>query len=91
MVILTTDKGVCLVVMYKEEYIEKAKELLKKETYKIIPTDPTNRQNNKLIQILKKIKEEGGVNEETYKRCIPQVLAYQSFMDYQRSTKLEYH
>ena len=68
-VILTADKGVCLVVMDKEEYIGKA-ELLKEETYKIIPTDPTNRQKNKLIQILKKIKEEGGVNEETHKKDV---------------------
>ena len=59
-IILTADKGVCLVVMDKEEYIGKAEELLKEKTYKIIPTDPTNRQKNKLIQILKKIKEEGG-------------------------------
>ena len=63
--------GVCLVVMDIEEYIGKAEELLKEETYKIIPTDPTNRQKNKLIQILKKIKEEGGMNKETYKQMYP--------------------
>ena len=52
------DTGVCMVGMDKEEYIRKAEELLKEETYKIIPTDTTNRKKNKLIQILKKIKEE---------------------------------
>ena len=41
-VILTADKGVCLVLMDKEEYIGKAEELLKEKTYKINPTDPTN-------------------------------------------------
>ena len=40
---------------------------LKEKTYKIIPTDPTKRQKSKLIQILKKIKEEGGMSESTYK------------------------
>ena len=70
-VILTADKGVCLVVMDKEEYIGKAEELLKEKTYKIISTDPTNRQKNTLIQILKKIKEEGGMNESTYKKMYP--------------------
>ena len=70
-VILSVDKGVCLVVMDKEEYIGKAEELLKEKTYKIIPTDPTNRQKSKLIQILKKIKEEGGMNESTYKKIYP--------------------
>ena len=69
-VILTTDKGVCLVVLDKEVYIEKAEELLKEKTYKIIPTDPTTRQKNKLIQILKKIKE-GGMSEATYKKVYP--------------------
>ena len=42
-VILTADKGVCLVVLDKDEYMKKAEELLKEKTYKIIPTDPTNR------------------------------------------------
>ena len=69
-IILTADKGVCLVVMDKEEYIEKTEELLKEKTYKIIPTDPTNRKKNKLIQILKKIKA-GGMSETTYKKIYP--------------------
>ena len=57
--------------MDEEEYIRKAEGLLKEKTYKIIPTDPTNRQQNKLIQILEKIKEEGGMNESTYKKMYP--------------------
>ena len=70
-VILTADKVVCLIVMDKEEYSRKAEELLNEKTYKIIPPNPTNRQKNKLIQILKKIKEEGGLNETTYKKMYP--------------------
>ena len=45
-VILTSDKGVCLVVMDKEEYIKKAEELLNQGTYKIIPADPMTKQKN---------------------------------------------
>ena len=41
-VILTADKGTCLVVMDKEEYINK--DLLREETYRIILEDPTNKQ-----------------------------------------------
>ena len=37
------DKGVALVVMDKEEYISKAKELLSQPAYKDIPKDPTNK------------------------------------------------
>ena len=36
-VILTADKGTCLMVIDKEEYINKAQDLLKEETYRIIP------------------------------------------------------
>ena len=89
-VILTADKGVCLVVM-EEEYIGKAEELLKEKTYKIIPTDPTNRQKSKLILILKKIKEEGGMSESTYKKIYPTGAGIPKFVDYQRSTMLGYH
>ena len=34
----TADKWVCLVVMDKEDYIEKSEELLLKPTYKILPS-----------------------------------------------------
>ena len=55
-VILTADKGVALVIMDKAEYTTKAEELLNTETYKKIPEDPTNKQKNRLINILKNIK-----------------------------------
>ena len=70
-VMLTADKGTCLVVMDKEEYINKAQDLLKEDTYRVIPEDPTNKQKNKLILLLKKIKNEGGISEEKYKIMYP--------------------
>ena len=70
-IILTTDKGVALVIMEKNEYIKKAEELLSTETYKKIPEDPTSKQKNRLINILKNIKTEGCLNEETYRRLYP--------------------
>ena len=69
--ILTTDKGVSIVVMDKEEYTRKAEELLSQPSYKNIPTDPTNKYKNKLITLLKKIKTEGGIDEATYRRLYP--------------------
>ena len=69
--ILTADKGVALVVIDKAEYIKKAEELLKEKTYKKITEDPTVKQKNKLINILRNIKTEGGLNEETYRRLYP--------------------
>ena len=69
--IVTTDKGVSMVVMDREEHIQKSEELLSQSTYKTIPTDPTTKYKNKLISLLKTIKAEGGINETIYKRLYP--------------------
>ena len=69
--ILTADKGVALVVIDKEEYIKKTEDLLKENTYKKIAEDPTPKQKNKLISILRNIKAEGGLKEEVYTRLYP--------------------
>ena len=67
----TADKGVSMVVMDKEDYINKSEELLQSFTYKVLTTDPTTKHKNKLISLLKSIKAEGGINESTYKRLYP--------------------
>ena len=69
-IILTTDKGVALVLMDQADYNKKAEELIN-TTYKKIPEDPTRRQKSKLINILKNIKAEGVLSEEAYKRMYP--------------------
>ena len=69
--ILTADKGVAMVVLNKEDYIRKAEDLLSQQTYKKIPEDPTSRQKTKLINLLKNIKAEWGINKETYRRMYP--------------------
>ena len=69
--ILTADKGVAMVIMNKDDYINKSKELLDTSTYKKIPEDPTNKQKNKLISILRNIKAEGGLDEESYRKMYP--------------------
>ena len=57
--------------MDKAEYNKKAEELLNTKIYKKIPEDPTNKQKNRLVSILKNIKAEGGLNEEAYRRLYP--------------------
>ena len=70
--VLTADKVVALVVIDKIDYIKRAKELLQDtSTYRTIQGDPTNRLKNKLINILKKIKAETGMQENTYRRMYP--------------------
>ena len=62
---------VSMVVMDKEEYIKKSKKLLKQPSYKELTTDPTNKIKNRLINLLKIIQAEGGINNITYKRLYP--------------------
>ena len=69
--VLTADKGVALVVIDTEEYKKKAQELLQQPTYQLIPTDPTSRYKNKLINLLKSIKAEGGITEAVYRKLYP--------------------
>ena len=71
-VIIPADKGVALVLMDKPDYITKAQDLLNdKKTYKEISTDPTNKWKTKLISLLKKIKADGGIEEQLYKKMYP--------------------
>ena len=58
-------------LLNKEDYIRKAEKLLNRHIYKKIPEDPTPKQKTRLIKLLKKIKAEGDINEETYKRMYP--------------------
>ena len=60
-----------MVVLDKEDYIKKSEDLLKQNTYRELVADPTNNYKNKLINLLKTIKSEGGMNNKTYKRLYP--------------------
>ena len=79
-IVLTADKGVAMVVMDRQDYINKAKHLLNQNTYKTITKDPTNTIKNKLINILKTIKTKSGVRHQhlqvhvSHRLCPTQVL-----------------
>ena len=60
-----------LVVIDTTGYKKKAEELLQQPTYQPISTDPTSKYKNKLINMLKSIKAEGGINEAVYKKLYP--------------------
>ena len=57
--------------MDKQDYINKANQLLNQNTYKVISKDPTNTIKNKLINILKGIKTKTGLGINTYKSMYP--------------------
>ena len=54
--VLTADKGVALVVIDKEEYIQKAHSLLDQTAYKTINRDPTNRIKTNSYKYLEELK-----------------------------------
>ena len=70
-VILTSDKGVALVVLYKEDYINMAQCLLAQPAYKEIPKDPTNKIKAQLITKLRRIKKDRNLDEGMYKAMYP--------------------
>ena len=71
-IVLTMDKGVAMVIMDKQEYTDKAIWLLSDtNTYRTILKDPTNKLKNKLIAILKDIKQTHGLKDSTYYKVYP--------------------
>ena len=65
-----------MVIMDRQDYINKANSLLNQNTYRSIPRDPTNSIKNKLISILKRVKNQTGLDSNTYKSmyltgCVP--------------------
>ena len=60
-----------MVVMDRQDYINKANHLLNQNTYKTITKDPTNTIKNKLINILKTIKTKSGLGTNIYKSMYP--------------------
>ena len=70
-IVLTADKGVAMVIMDRQDYINKANHLLNQNTYRSITKDPTNSIKNKLINILKRVKRQTGLYSNTYKSMYP--------------------
>ena len=85
-IVLTVDKGVAMVIMDRQDYINKANSLLNQNTYRSIPRDPTITIKNKLIAILKRVKTQAGLSNQTYKAMYPTVCVPPSSMASLRST-----
>ena len=69
--VLTADKGVAMVIIDRQDYINKANSLLNQNNYRSIPSNPTNSIKNQLISILKRVKNQTGLNGNTYKSMYP--------------------
>ena len=60
-----------MVVMDRQEYINKSNNLLTQPAYRPTPKDPTNKIKAKLITILRKNKKETVLDNNTYKYLYP--------------------
>ena len=78
-IVLRADKGVAMVIMDRQDYVSKANTLLYQNTYRYIPWDPTNTIKNKLINILKRVKSQTGLSNQTYKAMYPQAVSPPKF------------
>ena len=75
-----------MVIMDRQDYISIANNLLSQNTYKTIQQDPTNTIKNKLITILKRVKSQTGLSNQTYKAIYPMGCVPPSSMASPRST-----
>ena len=69
--VLTVEKGVAMVVMDRQEYVEKVEGLLAQPAYRTIAADPTNKLKTRLIQTFKRIKRDTNMGEGMYKAMYP--------------------
>ena len=90
-IVLTADKGVAMIIMDRQDYISKANNLLSQNAYKTIQWDPTNTIKNKLITILKRVKSQTGLSNQTYKAMYPMGCVPPSSMASPRSTSQTPH
>ena len=89
--ILMADKGVALVVIDKQDYVKKAEDLLQESSYNKIAEDPTAKQKNKLISILKNIKADGELKDKLYRRLYPTGAGSPKFYGLPKIHKLGIH
>ena len=63
-----------MVIMDRQDYINKANSLLNQSTYRSIPRDPTSSIKNKLINILKRVKNQTGLDKQHLQIHVPHRL-----------------
>ena len=66
--VLSAEKGNCVVVMEKQQYHDKALSLLNdKSTFAVLNSDPTRQTQRKLNKMLLDLKKAGKISDSTYK------------------------
>ena len=77
-----------MAIMDQQDYTNKAQALLQdNNTYNILPKDPTSHLKNKLISLLKDIKQTGGLSTNKYKQLYPPSAVPPNFMAFPKFIK----
>ena len=72
-----------MIVQDKKDYIRKAEKLIgQNDTYTALVADPAKKQRNELINILKIIKLEGGLGDNTCEMMYPYGVGTTSYMSF---------
>ena len=80
-----------MAIMDRQDYINKFKDHLNQPTYRAIPQDPTNTIKNKLVNILKRVKNQTGLDNVTYKLMYPTCCVPLNSMGFPKSTNQTHH
>ena len=78
-----------MVIMDRQEYINKSNQLLSQPVYRAIPRDPTNKIKTKLINILKRVKNQTGLDNNIYKAMYPMGCGALKFYGFCKIHKLD--
>ena len=78
-----------MVIMDRQDYINKAKNLLNQHIYRAIPWAPTYTIKNKLIDILKKVNNQTGLDSVTYKSMYSTGCVHPKFYGLPKSHKAD--
>ena len=82
-VIFMVDKGVAMVIMDRQDYVNKAHDLLMDQhTYKPISKDCSSKLKNQLIHVLRDCKTQEQTNDVAYESLYPTCAVLAKFMDY---------
>ena len=80
-----------MVIMDRQDYINKSNNLLNQPTYRAIPQDPTNTIKNRSINILQRVKNQTGLDSVTYKSMFPTGYVPTKFYGLPKSTNWTQH
>ena len=72
--------------MEKQDYMDKAKNLLEHPMYRPLQEDSTNRLKAKLIHVLKRTKKELGMDDNMYRRMYPTGVYSTRFYGHKKDT-----